>query len=279
MSRTFLITGVSSGLGRAFAQAALDAGHLVVGTVRGPEQADAFEALAPGRAVARLLDVTDDRAVTAVVEDIERTVGAIDVLISNAGYGLEGTVEETGMAEARRQFDVNVFGSVAVIKAVLPHMRRRRRGHIFTVSSMAGLTALPGVAFYGASKFAIEGIAGSLAQEVAGFGIHVTSLALGSFRTDWAGRSMVRAPRTVPDYDEVFGPVRAARQARDGNQTGDPARAAQAVLRVLDSEKPPLHLVLGADALRLVAEGQRQLADDLAAWSELSANTDFRTDD
>jgi NAD(P)-dependent dehydrogenase (short-subunit alcohol dehydrogenase family) len=279
MSRTFLITGVSSGLGRAFAQEALAAGHVVVGTVRDPEQVGAFEALAPGRAVARLLDVTDDDAVPAVVDDVERTVGPIEVLISNAGYGLEGTVEETGMDDLRRQFDVNVFGSVAVIKAVLPHMRRRRGGHVFTVSSMAGLTALPGVAFYGGSKFAMEGIAASLAQEVAGFGIHVTSLALGSFRTDWAGRSMVRAPRTVQDYDAVFGPIRAARQAKDGRQAGDPARAAKAVLQVLDSDKPPVHLVLGSDAVRLVEQGQRQLADDLAAWSELSASTDFTTDD
>ncbi|KUN82429.1 short-chain dehydrogenase [Streptomyces bungoensis] len=279
MRRTFLITGVSSGLGRAFAAAALDAGHLAVGTVRDPRQTGAFEALAPGRATARLLDVTDDHAVSTVVDDVERSVGPIDVLISNAGYGLEGTVEETAMEDARRQFEVNVFGSVAVVKAVLPHMRRRRRGHIFTVSSMAGLTALPGVAFYGASKFAVEGIAGSLAQEVAGFGIHVTSLALGSFRTDWAGRSMVRVPRTVPDYDDVFGPLRTARQTKDGNQAGDPARAAQAVLRVLDSDKPPVHLVLGRDAVRLVEQGQRQLADDLAAWSELSVSTDFRTGD
>ncbi|MFF5140125.1 SDR family NAD(P)-dependent oxidoreductase [Streptomyces sp. NPDC013157] len=214
-----------------------------------------------------------------MVDDVERTVGAINVLISNAGYGLEGTVEETGVEDARRQFEVNVFGSVAVIRAVLPHMRGRRRGHIFTVSSMAGLTALPGVAFYGASKFAMEGIAGSLAQEVAGFGIHLTSPALGSFGTDWAGRSMVRVPRTVPDYDEVFGPIRAARQAKDGNQTGDPVRSAEAVRRVLDSDEPPVHLVLGSDAVRLVEQGQRQLTDDLAAWSDLSAATGFRAGD
>jgi NAD(P)-dependent dehydrogenase (short-subunit alcohol dehydrogenase family) len=279
MSRTFLITGVSSGLGRAFAREALAAGDLVVGTVRNPEQIGAFEALAPGRAVAKLLDVTDDDAVASVVDDVERAVGPIDALISNAGYGLEGTVEESGMDDLRRQFDVNVFGSVAVIKAVLPHMRRRRSGRIVAVSSMAGLTALPGVAFYGASKFAMEGIAASLAQEVAGFGIHVTSLALGSFRTDWAGRSMVRVPRTVPDYDAVFGPIRAARQTKDGKQAGDPARAAKALLQVLDSDKPPVHLVLGSDAVRLVEQGQRQLADDLAAWSDLSASTDFPTDD
>ncbi|WP_329189272.1 oxidoreductase [Actinacidiphila glaucinigra] len=278
MHRTFFITAVGSGLGRAFAQEALGAGHRVIGTVRRPDQVAGFEALAPGRAAGRVLDVTDEDAVVSVVDEAERNIGPIEVLISNAGYGLEGTVEESSMDDLRRQFDVNVFGSVAVIKAVLPHMRRRRGGHIFSVSSMAGLTALPGVAFYGASKFAMEGVAASLAQEVAGFGIHVTSLALGSFRTDWAGRSMVRAPRTVPDYDALFEPIRAARRAKSGRQTGDPARAARAVLRVLESDDPPLHLVLGTDALRLVEQGQRRLAGDLAAWSDVTASTDFPAD-
>jgi NAD(P)-dependent dehydrogenase (short-subunit alcohol dehydrogenase family) len=278
MSKTFLITGVSSGLGRAFAQEALAAGHCVVGTVRKPDQISEFEALAPGHAVGRLLDITDDAGVTALVDGVEQDIGPIDVLISNAGYGLEGTVEETGLDDLRRQFDVNVFASVAVIKAVLPYMRRRRHGHIFTLSSMAGLTALPGVAFYGASKFAMEGIASSLAQEVAPFGIRVTSLALGSFRTDWAGRSMIRAPRTVPDYDALFEPIRAARQSKSGKQIGDPARAAKALLRILDADDPPVHLVLGSDALRLVQQGQRQLGDDLAAWADLTASTDFPPD-
>jgi NAD(P)-dependent dehydrogenase (short-subunit alcohol dehydrogenase family) len=278
VSKTFFITGVSSGLGRAFAQEALAAGHRVVGTLREPGQISEFEALAPGRATGMLLDVTDDAAVLAVTGRAEREIGPIDVLISNAGYGLEGTVEESSMEDLRRQFDVNVYGTVAVIKAVLPSMRRRHRGHIVTLSSMAGLTALPGVAFYGASKFAIEGIAASLAAEVAGFGIHVTSLALGSFRTDWAGRSMIRAPRTIPDYDTVFDPIRAARQAKDGNQAGDPARAAKALLTVLDAENPPVHLVLGNDALRLIEEGQQRLQNDISAWAHLTASTDFSTD-
>jgi NAD(P)-dependent dehydrogenase (short-subunit alcohol dehydrogenase family) len=278
MTKTFLITGVSSGLGRAFAQEALAAGHRVVGTVRKPGQITEFEALAPGSATGALLDVTDDAAVTALVDRVEKDIGPIDVLISNAGYGLEGTVEESGMDDLRRQFDVNVFGSVAVIKAVLPYMRCRRSGHIFTVSSMAGLTALPGVAFYGASKFAMEGIAASLAQEVEGFGIHVTSLALGSFRTDWAGRSMIRAPRTIPDYDALFDPIRAAREAKSGNQAGDPVRAAKAVLRALDANTPPVHLVLGTDALRLIEQGQKQLNDDITAWADLTASTSFSTD-
>jgi NAD(P)-dependent dehydrogenase (short-subunit alcohol dehydrogenase family) len=278
LEQTFLITGVSSGLGRAFAQEALAAGHRVVGTVRNPDQITAFEALAPGHATGALLDVTDDTAVTALVKSVEQDIGSIDVLISNAGYGLEGTVEESSMHDLRRQFDVNVFGSVAVIKAVLSYMRRRRSGHIFTLSSMAGLTALPGVAFYGASKFAMEGVAASLAQEVAGLGIHVTSLALGSFRTDWAGRSMIRTRRTIPDYDALFDPIRATRQANSGNQLGDPARAAKALLQVLDADNPPVHLVLGTDALRLIQEGQKRLNDDVTAWADLTASTNFPTD-
>jgi NAD(P)-dependent dehydrogenase (short-subunit alcohol dehydrogenase family) len=276
--RTFFITAVGSGLGRAFAEEALAAGPRVIGTVRKPEQTAEFEALAPGRATGRLLDVTDDDAVVAVVDEVERSIGPIEVLISNAGFGLEGTVEESTMADLRRQFDVNVFGSVAVIKAVLPHMRRRRGGHIFSVSSMAGLTALPGVAFYGAGKFAMEGVAASLAQEVAGFGIHVTSLALGSFRTDWAGRSMIRAPRTIADYDALFDPIRAARLAKSGKQSGDPARAARAVLRFLEADEPPVLLVLGTDALRLVVQGLRRLAGDLAAWADVTVSTDFPAD-
>jgi NAD(P)-dependent dehydrogenase (short-subunit alcohol dehydrogenase family) len=279
MSKTFLITGVSTGLGRAFAREALAAGHQVVGTVSKPDQIPEFEALAQGHATGMLLDVTDEHAVTAVVDRIEQEVGPIDVLISNAGYGVEATVEESSTGDLRRQFDVNVHGTVAVIKAVLPYMRRWRSGHIVTLSSMAGLTALPGVAFYGASKFAIEGISASLAQEVAPFGIHVTSLALGSFRTDWAGRSMVRVPRTIPDYDTAFNPIRAARKAKDGNQTGDPARAAKALMTVLNAENPPVHLVLGSDALRLIQQGRQRLQDDIDAWAHLTASTDYSADD
>ncbi|MET7783422.1 oxidoreductase [Streptomyces sp. NPDC005388] len=275
MSKTFLITGVGRGLGRAFAEQALASGHSVAGTVRGADQLAGFEALAPGRATGLLLDVADDAAVARVVDHVEARVGPVDVLISNAGYGVEGTVEESSMADLRRQFDVNVFGTVAVIKAVLPYMRRRRSGHIVTVSSMAGLTALPGVAFYGASKFAVEGIAASLAQEVAHLGIHVTSLVLGSFRTDWARSSMTRVARTVPDYDSVFDPIRAARRAKDGNQTGDPALAAKALLTVLDADEPPVHLVLGADALELIELGRQRLSDEIAAWADLSTSTSF----
>jgi NAD(P)-dependent dehydrogenase (short-subunit alcohol dehydrogenase family) len=274
VSKTFLITGVSSGLGRAFATAALDAGHHVVGTMRDAAQIDAFETLAPGRATGLLLEVTDDDAVLDTVNYVEDQVGPIDVAISNAGYGVEGTVEESSMDDLRDQFDVNVYGTIAVVKAVLPHMRRRRAGHIVTVSSMAGQTGLPGVAFYAASKFAVEGFSDSLAQEVADFGIHVTCLALGGFRTDWAGRSMVRVERTIPDYDALFAPIRAARKAKDGNQIGDPALAAQALLKVLDSDNPPVHLALGSDALLLIEHGRVRLQADLDEWAFLSTSTD-----
>jgi NAD(P)-dependent dehydrogenase (short-subunit alcohol dehydrogenase family) len=273
--KTFLITGASSGLGRALAVAALHAGHTVVGTVRTPSDAKAFTALHAERAHARLLDVTDPDAVVSTVEEIERTVGALDVVIANAGYGLEGTFEETPLDAVRAQFDVNVFGVVATLRAVLPHLRRRRRGHLLAVTSMGGLAGFPGVSAYCGSKFAVEGILDSLAEEVAGFGLHVTAVAPGSFRTDWAGRSMTRTPRTLSDYDQVFDPIRAARKNASGHQLGDPDRAAAAVLRILEAEKPPRHLVLGSDALRIVRAARGAVDDDLRTWEELTLSTDF----
>ncbi|MGW0792304.1 oxidoreductase [Streptomyces sp. NPDC002911] len=273
--KVFLITGVSSGLGRAFATAALDAGHTVVGTVRRCADAEAFNSLHPERAHARLLDVTDDAAVLAVVGEVEESVGPVDVLIANAGYGLEGTFEETPLADLRAQFDVNVFGAAATVQAVLPFMRERRRGHILAVTSMGGLASFPGVSAYCGSKYALEGILEAVGKEVSNFGIHVTAVEPGSFRTDWAGRSMIRAPRTIPDYDEMFEPIRAARQNASGNQIGDPAKAAAALLRILDAPDPPAHLVLGSDALRLVRAGRDAVDRDLDTWEDLTLSTDY----
>lgn len=273
--RTILITGVSSGLGRAFAAGALDAGHRVVGTVRKAEDAEAFEALSPGRAHARLLDVTDDEAVLRTVADVEATVGPIDVVIANAGYGVEGVFEETPLAELRAQFATNVFGVAATLQAALPAMRERRSGHLMAVTSMAGLMAVPGMSAYCASKFAVEGMLESLRKEVAQFGIHVTAIEPGSFRTDWAGRSMTRADRSIADYDELFIPIRNARLAASGNQLGNPAKAAEAVLSILDVDEPPAHLVLGSDALRLIAAARSAVDDDIRTWEDLSRSTDF----
>jgi NAD(P)-dependent dehydrogenase (short-subunit alcohol dehydrogenase family) len=271
----YLITGVSSGLGRAFAVAAIEAGHTVVGTVRGDADVTAFAGLHPERAHARLLDVTDDDAVFAVAREAEATVGPIDVLIANAGYGLEGVFEETPLPAVRAQFEVNVFGAAATIQAVLPFMRQRRRGHILAVTSMGGLAGFPGVSAYCASKYALEGLLESLGKEVAAFGIQVTAVAPGSFRTDWAGRSMTRAARGIADYDEIFDPIRTARREASGRQIGDPARAAAAVLSIAGRPDAPRHLVLGSDALRVVRAARAAVDHDLDAWRELTTSTDF----
>lgn len=273
-SRFLLITGVSSGFGRALAQQALLAGHRVVGTVRNETDRQVLEALAPGRAFGRLLDVTDTAAINALVADIETNIGSIDVLVNNAGYGHEGILEESTLAELRRQFEVNVFAPAALIKAVLPHMRARRRGHILNITSMGGFITMPGIAWYCGSKFALEGISEVLGKEVAPFGIHVTAVAPGSFRTDWAGRSMVRAPRSIDDYDALFDPIRSAREANSGHQPGDPVKAAQAMLQVIDSDAPPRHLLLGSDALQLVRAKLASMAGSIDAWEQLSRSTD-----
>jgi NAD(P)-dependent dehydrogenase (short-subunit alcohol dehydrogenase family) len=274
-SKTFFITGVSTGLGRAFAMGALSAGHTVVGTLRKPDDIAAFEGLTPERAHGVLLDVTDDGAVFDTVADVERNFGPIDVAIANAGYGLEGIFEETPLSQLREQFDTNVFGAAATLQAVLPSMRARRRGHLMAVTSMGGLMTVPGLSAYCASKYALEGLLESIGKEVATFGIHVTAIEPGSFRTDWAGRSMVRAPQTIDDYDAVFAPIREARLDASGNQLGDPTKAAAAVLQIVDAAEPPKHLVLGSDALRLVSAGRRAVGADIATWESLSRSTDF----
>ncbi|MFE3738612.1 oxidoreductase [Streptomyces sp. NPDC059134] len=273
--RNWLITGVSTGLGRAFAEAALGAGHTVVGTVRSGKDLRSFEELRPGHAHGRILDVTDDAAVAGVVAEVESSVGPLDVVIANAGYGLEGTFEETPPAEVRRQFEVNVFGAVATLRAALPHMRPRRRGHLMAVTSMGGLMAVPGMSAYCGSKFALEGILEALGKEVAQFGIHVTAIEPGSFRTDWAGRSMTRTAQTIDDYDELFTPIREARQKASGNQLGNPAKAGEAVVHITSVERPPAHLVLGSDALRLVTTARAAVDEDIRTWETLSRTTDF----
>ncbi|WP_116423910.1 oxidoreductase [Pseudomonas citronellolis] len=272
--KTLLITGASSGFGLALAQEALADGHRVVGTVRSEQARAALEALAPGRALGRLLDVTDFAAIEPLVAEIEKTIGPLDVLVNSAGYGHEGILEESPLAEMRRQFEVNVFGAVAMMKAVLPYMRQRRRGHILNITSMGGFITLPGIAYYCGSKFALEGISEVVGKEVEGFGIAVTAVAPGSFRTDWAGRSMVRSPRGIADYDALFDPVRQARQEKSGKQLGDPRKAARAMLEAIDSANPPAHLLLGSDALGLVRQKLEALEEEIAAWEATTRSTD-----
>lgn len=272
--KTLLITGVSSGFGRALAKEALVSGHRVIGTVRSEEARQEFEALDSATAVGCVLDVTDFEAIDSVVGKIEATVGPVDVLVNNAGYGHEGVMEESPLTEMRRQFDVNVFGAVAMMKAVLPYMRERRRGHILNMTSMGGYITMPGIAYYCGSKFALEGITEVVAKEVKPFGIAVTAVAPGSFRTDWAGRSMIRTQRSIADYDALFDPIRKAREEKSGNQLGDPVKAARALLTVIASDAPPTHLLLGSDALELVRGKLSALSEEIKSWETVTCSTD-----
>jgi short-subunit dehydrogenase len=183
-------------------------------------------------------------------------------------------MEESPLPQMRRQFDVNVFGAVAMMKAVLPHMRARRSGRILNITSMGGFITMPGIAYYCGSKFALEGISEALGKEVRHLGIHVTAVAPGSFRTDWAGRSMVRSPRSIGDYDVVFDPVRQRRMEVSGKQLGNPEKAAKAMLEIIESDDPPSHLVLGSDALALIRTKIADLQEELSRWEALTRSTD-----
>ncbi|XTZ37246.1 oxidoreductase [Salmonella enterica] len=272
--KTILITGVSSGFGRALAQVALANNYRVVGTVRNAPAKTAFEALHADNAFAYELDVTHFADIDAVISDVEARVGPIDVLVNNAGYGHEGVMEESSLEDMRHQFDVNVFGAVAMIKALLPFMRQRRRGYIINITSMGGFITMPGISYYCGSKFALEGISETLSKELAPFNIHVTAVAPGSFRTDWAGRSMVRSARSITDYDALFDPIRQAREEKSGKQLGDPIKAAHAMLTLIENQSPPTHLLLGSDALTLVRQKLAALSQEIDQWEKVTTSTD-----
>ena len=271
--KTLFITGVSSGLGNALAREALAAGHRVIGTLRREADLEAFAASSE-RAHGVLLDVTDHARLATVVAEVQAAHAPVDVLVNNAGYGHEGILEESPLEELRQQFEVNVFAAVAMTKAFLPSFRERRRGHIINITSMGGTITLPGISYYCGSKFALEGISAALGQELAPFGVWVTAVAPGSFRTDWAGRSMRRSARGIADYDEQFTPIRAAREAKSGKQLGDPRKAAQALLQLIALPAPPTHLLLGSDALHLVRERLATASREIDRWEALTLSTD-----
>lgn len=276
-TKTFLITGANSGFGKAFALAALEASHTVIGTVRNEQDRLAFDTIKPGHSHAIILDVTKFDAIQPIVAEALLKYGPVDVLINNAGYGHEGILEESSIEELQKQFAVNVFGAVAMTKAVLPSMRERRNGNIINITSMGGYITMPGIAYYCGSKYALEGISETLAKEVSAFGIKVTAIAPGSFRTDWAGRSMVRTERNIADYDAIFDPIRKARIEKSGKQNGDPVKAAKVVLDLVEMENPPVHLILGSDALGLIRGKLTSLASELDRWEHLSTSTDIVT--
>lgn len=273
----WFITGASSGLGRALAEAVLARGWRVAGTARRPEALSDLVARHGDRLLALALDVTDSDSIDKAVAETEARYGTIDVLVNNAGYGYLAAIEEGDEAEIRAQFETNVFGLIAVTKRVLPNMRARRRGHIFNLSSLGGLIAFAATGYYHATKFAVEALSESLAHEVKPLGIRVTILEPGAFRTDWAGRSMVEAGTVIEDYAETAGKRRQATRSVSGAQPGDPARAATAILSAFEAAEPPLRLLLGAAALKIAHERLDALRANFDAWAETTRNADFPT--
>jgi NAD(P)-dependent dehydrogenase (short-subunit alcohol dehydrogenase family) len=271
-TRVWLITGSSTGFGRSIAEAALGAGDRVVATARHPEALDDLVAAAPDRALALPLDVTDQRQIAAVVAVAQSRFGRVDVLVNNAGYGSVGAVEELDDGELRELMDTMFFGAVDVARAVLPVMRAQGSGAIVQMSSMGGQVAPAGFGAYCAAKSALEAISESLAAEVAPLGIRVLVVEPGAFRTAFGGGAMRRS-RDIGVYAETVGPTRAAVDAMDGAQPGDPAKAAGAILAALDSDAAPLRLALGDDAVDAIGGALDRRRADLDAWEAVSRDT------
>ena len=271
----WLITGSSSGLGRALAEHALKRGDRVAVTARDAASVADLVAAHGDRALALRLDVTDAASVAAAVEAAEKEFGRIDVLVNNAGYGYLAAVEEGEDAAVRALYDTNVHGVVTVLKAVLPGMRARRRGRIVNVSSFGGLAAFAATGYYHATKFALEGLSESLAAEVAPLGIAVTIVEPGGLRTQWAGSSMRQSGTSLADYEPTAGKRRASTLAVSGRLPGDPARAAAAIAATVDAGTPPLRLLLGSDALAGARARLDRLRDEIDANEELTRSSDL----
>jgi NAD(P)-dependent dehydrogenase (short-subunit alcohol dehydrogenase family) len=272
---TWLITGCSTGLGRALAEEVLGRGHNAVVTARNAAAVQDLVGAHPGTALGLALDVTDPARVTGVVGQAEERFGRIDVLVNNAGYGYRAAVEEGDEADVRQLFDTNLFGAVAMIKAVLPGMRARRAGTIVNVSSIGARACPPGSGYYSATKAALEAVTSALRKEIAPLGLTAMAVEPGGFRTDFAGRSLTQSAEAIPDYAETAGRRRKEHDTVHGTQPGDPARAAAALVDVVFSGKAPELLVLGSDALtgiRSVLEGQRA---EVEAFEQVSTSTDF----
>ncbi|MFF4324703.1 oxidoreductase [Streptomyces sp. NPDC001568] len=274
-TRVWLITGASRGLGQAIAEVVLDAGDTVVATARDSSSLDALVDRYGDRVVPLALDVTDRAEVFAVVAEAAERTGRIDVVLNNAGYGLAGAVEEVAEQQVRDQFDVNFFGALWVTQAVLPVMRRQGGGHLLQMSSIAGVTTYPNLGMYCASKWALEAVSETLAQEAEGFGVKVTLVEAGEFRTDWSAGSMVRAvPKAA--YDGVLAKRRHGLSGAYAHlQPGDPRKAGEALLKLVDAEAPPLRVLLGNGAADLAPS---VLRDRLATWEEwdaLARTTDY----
>jgi NAD(P)-dependent dehydrogenase (short-subunit alcohol dehydrogenase family) len=269
----WFITGISRGLGQALAEAALARGDLVIGTTR-----DGKHGIATSRGTLHVLplEVGDTAAVESTVAKAFELAGSLDAIVNNAGYGLLGAIENASDAEVARLFEVNVFGTFRVIRSALPKLRAQGRGHIINITSIAGRAPMAGSGLYAAAKSAVEGLSQSLAQEVGPLGIKVTVVAPGAFRTDFLSPQSIRKSATASDaYANSVGRVLNRLDAMAGKQPGDPAGAAQALLAVVDAEQPPLHLLLGSDALRRAREKLDALIEEIDRWEQVTRGTDF----
>ena len=271
----WFITGCSTGLGRALAELIVQRGWRVVVTARDISHIAEMASATPDRVLAVSLDVTNAAQIDAAVAAAREKFGQIDVLVNNAGYGYQSTIEEGEETEIRAQFDTNVFGLFAMTRAVLPLMRERRTGNIINITSVAGLIGYPGSGYYAASKHAVEGWSDALRAEVLPLGIGVTCIEPGPFRTDWAGRSLRQTTNRIADYAETAGKRLAGTKDTSGAQAGDPVRAAAAMVTVAQGADAPRHLVLGAWGFNAVVERMQQRVRDISMQRDLSLSADF----
>lgn len=274
-SRVWFITGCSSGLGRALAERALASGHRVIATARQPEQLDELIAAHPDTCRTLALDVTSAAAVRAAVSAGANAFGRLDVIVNNAGVGLVGAFEELGADQIARNFDANFFGALEVIRAALPILRAQERGHIVNISAAAVISNYAGFSIYGAAKWALEGVSESLAAELRPLGIKVTIVQPGPFRTDFIHRSLVHGERRIADYDRTSGKFAQMLDALDGKQPGDPDKAAAAIIAAVESDTPPLRLVLGKYATDKTRRKLANAEKELTAWEGIGLPTDY----
>jgi NAD(P)-dependent dehydrogenase (short-subunit alcohol dehydrogenase family) len=273
--KIWFITGISSGIGKALAEAVIDKGDFVIGTFRNPLQVDVFNNQHKDEALAIQLDVTQPAAIQAAVDAILTRFGRIDVLVNNAGFGFAGAVEEASTEEVEAVFAANFFGALQLTQAVLPIFRAQRSGHILQISSHGGIKAFPGFGIYNASKFALEGFSEALAAEVAGLGIQVTIVEPGPFRTGFAGSSFQEAKNQITDYAATAGAFRARMKQVDGQQEGDPAKAALAIIHITELEQAPLRLPLGKVAIGTISAKLDSVRKDLEDWKQLAESAVF----
>jgi NAD(P)-dependent dehydrogenase (short-subunit alcohol dehydrogenase family) len=269
----WFITGCSTGFGRELATQALARGFRTVVTARKPEEVEALAAT--GEALVLKLDVTDQGQINAAIKAAEEKFGGIDVLVNNAGIGYFAAIEEGEESEVRRMFEINLFGMIRMIQAALPGMRRRRKGCIVNISSLAGLRSAPALGFYNATKFAVEGMSGALLQEVEPLGIKVMVVEPSGFRTDWAGRSANESKQQIADYAKTAGAWRQELRADSGKQPGDPVRAVQALIAAVESAKPPRHLLLGNDSFEGAMAMLTELRQNFLAVETIARGADF----